>query len=134
MLSRLIPPVTPDNRLSAMFWGYLAFSAVYLGSYSLSAARAVYVPPSTWDLSVPLWPGSIWVYLSQTILLPAAFLSTDDAHDLTRAYRAMLSSTFLSGVIFLVWPTTVGQTVAPPTGVTGFAWTLLYSLDTWRWP
>lgn len=124
-----LPSVTPGNRVRAMVLGYLAFCMLYLGSFALSHPRATYLEPSLWDEQVPGIPSSLWVYLSQFVLLPLAFLLEDRSARLTRAYYAMLAATILSCAVFLIWPTTVGQSMAATHALTAEAWRWLYLFD-----
>lgn len=124
-----LPPITPHNRARALLLGYGLFCLLYLGSYHLSADRAVYLPPSRWDDRVPVWPASIGIYLSQFLLLPWAFWQEQRPARLTRCYYAMLLATLLSCAIFVIWPTTVGQTITSPQPLTAALWQGLYYFD-----
>lgn len=127
---RPLPPIQVGNRAVALAAGYALFCVLYLGSFAVSHPRAVYLAPGWLDLALPAWPGSLWLYLSQFILLPLAFALETRSERLTHAFYAMLTATLVSCAVFVLWPTTVGQTMpTAPADPTGVAWRWLYTLD-----
>lgn len=127
-LARL-PRITRANVGRALLVGYLCFLVLYLGSFQLSHQRARVLAPSALDLYIPESAASIWVYLSQFILLPATLLSEADEQHLTRAYYAMLGATIASALVFVIWPTTVGQTMSAGETSLAIVWRWLYFFD-----
>lgn len=128
-LSECLLPVTRANVGCAIVLGYGAFCALYIGSFLLSRHRAVFLHPSALDQHLPEWPGSIAVYLTQFVLLPVALLTEADDGRRSRAFYAMMAATLVSCLIFLVWPTTVGQTVRVGQSWVSGAWNWLYFFD-----
>ncbi|WP_313950149.1 phosphatase PAP2 family protein [Accumulibacter sp.] len=124
-----VPAIRRSNQLSAMLLGYLAFSAVYLGSGTLQLVAPTTLHGSTLDAAVPYLDWTVWVYLTQFILLPTAIVSARDDSDRSQTLYAMLLATLLAAPIFLAWPTVVLRPT-PPDGFTGLAWRLLYLADT----
>ncbi len=124
-----LPAITPGNRLAALCLGYLLFCLCYLGSHALAYTRANYLPLTQLDALIPAWPASLWLYLSQFLLLPLAFMLERDSLRLSRAYYAMLAATLISCTIFVAWPTTVGQEMRAISGWTQQAWHWFYQLD-----
>lgn len=128
-VSLRLPPITRANVGRALVFGYCGFCALYIGSFQLARDRAVYLQPGALDLHIPEWPASIWIYLSQFVLLPLALLSeTDDARR-SSAYYAMLAATVASSLVFLVWPTTVGQSIKDGDALVSTVWRWLYFFD-----
>ncbi|QNM94780.1 phosphatase PAP2 family protein [Chitinimonas koreensis] len=124
-----LPAITAANRLPALVLGYLLFCALYLGSYALGRGRAVQLEAGLLDRWLPDWPASLWLYLSQFLLLPLAFLLEWRSARLTRAYYAMLAATLASCAVFVAWPTTVGQAMRGGDALTAAGWQALYALD-----
>ncbi len=128
-VSMRLPPITRGNVGRALLCGYFAFCALYIGSFQLARDRAVYLAPSALDLYIPEWPASIWIYLSQFVLLPVALLSETDNARRSSAYYAMLASTVASSLVFLIWPTTVGQSMSGDDSLLSIVWHWLYFFD-----
>lgn len=126
---RNLPLITAQNRWRSLAIGYLGFSLFYLASFGLSHSRATYLPITTWDAQFPRLPSSVWIYLSQFVLLPLAYGLEGDSRRLSRAYYAMLLATIVSCSLFVAWPTTVGQPIATDHPATATAWQLLYFFD-----
>jgi membrane-associated phospholipid phosphatase len=115
-----------------MLLGYLAFSAAYLGSATVDLAAPRLLQPSRLDAAIPLVDWTIWIYLTQFLLLPTAIMLARDEVDRSRTFYAMLVGTALAAIIFLAWPIQIERPTQPSTGLTGLAWSMLYFTDTPR--
>lgn len=125
-----VPPVVAANQGRAMALGYLAFSILYLGSGALHLGPVRLLQPAALDLAVPHLPGTIWIYLTQFLLLPAAIVLARDDADRSRAFYSMLVATALAAAVFIAWPTHLERPPIAAAGVTGLAWSALYLADT----
>lgn len=125
-----LPRVHGGNQVRAMAIAYLVFCALYLGAAQLQLRDPVVLEPSALDAAVPFLPWSVWIYLSQFILLPTGIVLARDNQDRATALYAMLSATALAAVVFVIWPTTLPRPGVTAGGPTGAAWTLLYLGDT----
>ena len=124
------PLIRSSNQGRALLCGYLAFSVAYLGSASLGIGPPRMLQPGHIETSIPLLEWTIWIYLTQFLLLPAAILLARDDRERSRTFYAMLVATVLAAFVFIVWPTELERPTPQPDGLTGLAWTLLYSTDT----
>lgn len=113
-----------------MVAGYLLFNALYLGSAAVAIRPARVLLPTGIDLAVPFVASSIWVYLSQFLLLPWAVASARDDATRSRAFYAMLLATLMSLPVFVLFPTSVPPPSTPADGLLGFAWQALRLADT----
>ncbi len=125
-----VPAIRRSNQAAAMVLGYLAFGVVYLGSGALRLVAPTALAPSALDAAVPYLGWSVWVYLSQFLLIASGILFARDDLDRSHTFYALLVATVAAAPFFIAWPTTVPR-VAPGTdGITGLAWRLLHLADT----
>jgi membrane-associated phospholipid phosphatase len=125
-----LPAVTRRNLLRCLVAGYLVFCALYLGSAALAIRAPQLLEPSSLDRAAPFMAASIWVYLSQFVLLPYALASTRDDAVRSRAFYSMLVATAIAALVFMLFPTRVPQAVAPADGLLGLVWHALHLADT----
>ncbi|HYR33659.1 MAG TPA: phosphatase PAP2 family protein [Burkholderiales bacterium] len=125
-----VPLITAANQARALLLGYLAFSLVYLGSGGLHVGAPLAVPASGLDAAIPYVPATIWIYLTQFLLLPGSIVLARDDDDRSRAFYAMLVATALAAAVFVLWPTQLERQSPPAQGLMGFAWSALYFSDT----
>jgi membrane-associated phospholipid phosphatase len=110
--------------------GYLLFNMLYLGSAAMAVQAPRVIMPTAIDLALPFVAASIWVYLSQFLLLPWALASTQDDATRSRAFYSMLLATLLSSLVFALYPTRVPHPPTPVGGLQGLAWHVLRLADT----
>ncbi|HEY7673771.1 MAG TPA: phosphatase PAP2 family protein [Burkholderiales bacterium] len=125
-----VPLVRRGNQGRALVAGYVAFMALYLGTATFHIGIPVSLTPGDLDAAIPFLDWSVWVYLTQFFLLPAAIVLARDDLDRSRAFYAMLAATTLAATVFVLWPTQLQRHEIPAVGLTGFAWLALYSADT----
>jgi len=124
-----LPAVTRANLVPCLVVGYLLFCLLYLGSAAAALRAPWALEPTAIDLMVPFVAASIWVYLSQFLLLPWALASARDDAARSRVFYAMLLATGLSALVFVLLPTYVARPAAPAEGLLGLAWQALYLAD-----
>jgi membrane-associated phospholipid phosphatase len=125
-----LPAVTRANLWYCVIFGYLIFSALYLGTAVVAVRPAHVLVPTALDQAVPFVAASIWVYLSQFLLVPWAVATAGDDVTRSRAFYSMLLATLLSLPVFVLYPTCVPQPPAPDDGLLGIAWHALRLADT----
>ncbi|MER2544589.1 MAG: phosphatase PAP2 family protein [Candidatus Accumulibacter phosphatis] len=124
-----VPGIRRSNQALAMLLGYLAFSALYLGSGTLRLVKPTTLVPGALDTIVPFVDWTVWIYLTQFLLLPSAIACARDDTDRSRTFYAMLLATVVASVIFLAWPTQIARETPAAAGLTGLAWRLLHLAD-----
>jgi len=131
VLTRLrLPTVTRARLWPCIIVGYLLFDTLYLGSAAVEIRTPRMLGPTAIDLAVPFVAASIWVYLSQFLLLPWTLATVRDDVTRSRTFYAMLLATLISLPVFVLYPTCVTHPPPPTGGLTGFAWQTLYLGDT----
>lgn len=114
----------------AMGLAYLAFSIVYLGCAALPLRVPALLQGSALDLAVPYLDWTVWIYLSQFLLLPTAIIGARNDIDRSQCLYSILLATALAAIVFLAWPTRIERPAPPTEGITALAWQLLYLADT----
>lgn len=125
-----MPALSNANQVRAMLLGYLLFSALYLGSAGLQLRPPLLLEPGALDVAIPIVAWSVWIYLSQFILLALAIVCARENPDRSRVFYAMLLATILAAIVFVVMPTRIERQTPDADGITGMAWTMLYRIDT----
>ena len=125
-----VPAIRRSNQAEAMVLGYLAFGVVYLGCGALQVVAPTALAPSALDAALPYLDWSVWVYLSQFLLIASGILFARDDADRSDTFYALLVATVLATPFFILWPTTVPRITPGTEGVTGLAWRLLHLADT----
>ncbi|WP_413528617.1 phosphatase PAP2 family protein [Rahnella inusitata] len=97
------------NRLLQMLLGWGSVGVVYHLSDAFQRAGIVLMP-SVIDRAIPFSPTAIWLYLSFFLIIPLAYL-TCPANRLRWLRNSMMLTALLSGVVYMLWPTTL---VYPP--------------------
>lgn len=124
-----LPTVTRSNLLVCLVAGYVVFCSMYLGSAAVSRA-AVELTPTALDRALPFVAASIFVYMSQFVLLPYALVVARDDRARSHAFYSMLLATLFAAVIFVCYPTSVMRPTTPVDGLLGLAWRGLHLADT----
>jgi membrane-associated phospholipid phosphatase len=125
-----LPAVTRARLWPFIIVGYLLFDTLYLGSAAVEIRTPRMLGPTAIDRAVPFVAASIWVYLSQFLLLPWTLATVRDDVTRSRTFYAMLLATLISLPVFVLFPTCVAHPPPPTGGLTGFAWQTLYFGDT----
>jgi membrane-associated phospholipid phosphatase len=70
--------------------------------------------PMSWvDLSVPFLPNTVWFYLSEYFFFIFVYLLCKRSENLNRYFYSFLTLQFISGLIFILWPTTYPRHLFP---------------------
>ena len=125
-----VPAVHAANLGAAFALGYLVFSLFYLGSAALAPQPPTVLAPSALDAAIPYLPSTIWVYLTQFLLLPTGIAAARDDADRNRTFYGMLVATVVAAIVFAGWPTQLERQAHMGEGITSLAWSLLYLADT----
>jgi membrane-associated phospholipid phosphatase len=125
-----LPAVTRANLWYFVIFAFLIFNALYRGAAVVAVQPAQVIVPTALDLAVPFDAASIWVYLSQFLLVPWAVATAGDDATRSRALYSMVLATLLSLPVFVLYPTCVPHPPAPNDGLLGFAWHTLRLADT----
>ncbi len=125
----MLPLINPSNQGRALLLGYLAFGAIYLGSAAIAVGETHQLQMSAFERGIPLLDGSVWIYLSQFLLLPTAILRARNDRNRSQTFYSMLLATVFAAGIFILWPTQLDRPVPSPAGLTGLAWSMLYLAD-----
>lgn len=107
----------------------ILFFAGYGGANWLASLRAA--PAQLYlaaELAIPLWPATIWVYLSINLLFVLP-LFTLDIPQLRLLGRRMIAGTVIAVAVFLTFPTTLGFERLDLSAHGHPAFSLLYALD-----
>lgn len=111
-------------------WVGVAFFSVYPTCNWLSSQRTETYPLYIdLELTIPLVPEFFWLYMSMYVLffLPPFFLNTDQ---LKRLGKQLIGATIVSGVIFLLIPTSLGfERVKPEDPFYSSLYEQLFSID-----
>jgi membrane-associated phospholipid phosphatase len=102
------------------------FVIIYGGANLLSQHRSdVYHLYFDWELAIPLVPSMVWIYASITplMLLPLFYLDRDQ---LTHLAKQLALAMLIAGIVFLLFPATLGYERAPSASV---AIELIRSID-----
>jgi membrane-associated phospholipid phosphatase len=125
-----LPLVTRGNLVACLAIGYLVFCVLYLGSAAAAIRAPWLLEPTALDRALPFVAQSLWVYLSQFVLLPYALAVQTDDGLRTRGFYAMVLATAIAAVVFVLLPTRVAPALAPDDGLVGLAWQALRLADT----
>lgn len=105
----LLPVVKSDNLIKLLFLGCCLFSMVYFGASHFPFQTFNEAPNLSWDSQIPWLPWTAMIYLSQGLLLLLGVIYAPDPLTATRTYYGYLIATFISGGIFIVYPTQLPQ-------------------------
>ena len=115
-------------RLGYMILGWGGVGLIYSATSSLQGQGMV-LPETTLDRMIPYNSSGIWLYLFFFVLVPYAYFNID-AERVRWLMRSMLVCAVLSGIIFMVYPSTLHY---PTFGVASLSERLLnflLSIDT----
>lgn len=115
------------NRLWQMLLGWGAVGVVYHLTDTFQTAGTVLMP-SVIDRMIPFSPGGIWLYLSFFIIIPLAYL-TCPAHRILWLRNAMMLTALLSGMVYLLWPTTMVYPAFPEDSLSARMLSALAAVD-----
>ncbi len=75
------------------------------------------------DRAIPFCPETVWIYISEWVFLPFAYLRCRDLAGLNKYFYSYLALQLACMVIFLVWPTIYPRELHPLNQATTSDWT-----------
>ena len=117
---------------AAILWSALLsilFIVVYGGSNALAAQRELRTCFFAWEKQIPFVPLLIVPYLSIDLFFVASFLLCTNAVELRMHSRRIALAILIAGVVFLMFPLTVGYARPEVSGWTGSLFEFLWSFD-----
>lgn len=111
------------------FWVGVAFFAIYPTCNWISSQRSdIYKLYFEVELAIPFIPEFLWFYMSMYLLffLPPFFLNVSE---LVVLGKRIILGTIISGVIFLLFPATLGFERIVPNGIYGELFSNIFTLD-----
>lgn len=137
---RCWPPALPLylTHGNTYVWGAAMFATgavLYLATNHFPLTAPHLLPVLWIDHAVPFIPATVWIYNSEWIFLPAAFLRCRDMVRLNQYFYSYLALQISCMAIFMVWPTTYPRELHPliPAAMSGWtydAFTNLRQMDT----
>lgn len=88
-------------------------STIYLVTNRYHLFEPQLLPFSWIDEVAPFLPWTVWIYVSEYILFPAAYFTSKDSENLTRYAYAFIALQISSVFIFVFWPTTYPRELFP---------------------
>jgi membrane-associated phospholipid phosphatase len=97
--------------------------------YPLGTAHVL--PWTSLDAAVPFVPATIWVYLSEYVIVATAFLLCRSVDDVLRFVKAFLVTLGIAITVHMLWPTTFPRELfaAGSDGLTGWVLALQRAAD-----
>ena len=131
MIRGLRLPAPEDFRVYLIYSVIIdvVFILVYGGNNWLSAQREqVFKFYWDWELGIPFLPGFIWIYISMFVLFLFPLFQLQGS-ELPRLGKQLLLGTFVSGMIFLLFPSGLGFQRIGDSGALGGIFSFVYALD-----
>lgn len=108
----------------------LLFIVVYGGCNALASRRTnVGICFFAWELRIPFVPALIVPYMSLDLFFVASFLVRMNAIEMRVHARRIIMAVFVAGIMFLMFPLTIGYPRPEVSGWTGRAFALLWQFD-----
>ena len=107
-------------------WGLLMFatgSALYLATNHFQITAPHRLPLLWLDRAFPFIPGTVWIYNSEWIFLPAAYLRCRDLVNLNKFLYSYLALQLTCMAVFIAWPTTYPRESYPLVPAATNEWT-----------
>src|SRR5262245_57899936 len=124
-----LPLLKRAARVPVVIGGGLAIVGLYALSARLNHGEPTRLVESALDSWIPFLPWTVWIYVSDYLLLTLAILLSSDRRRSEAAYGLLLAA-LIGFVIFTLWPTSIVRSSASVTGLTGLLWKLVYAIDT----
>jgi membrane-associated phospholipid phosphatase len=124
-----LPLLKRAARVPVVIGGGLAIVGLYALSARLNYGEPTRLVESALDGWIPFLPWTVWIYVSDYLLLTLAILLSSDRRRSEAAYGLLLAA-LIGFVIFTLWPTGIIRSSPSFEGVTGLLWKLIYAIDT----
>jgi len=124
-----LPPLSRARRLPAALFIAAFVAALYLLPLHVRFVQPTPLSHTALDHAVPFLDWTIWIYYSYGVFLLLPFAVCRDDERAARALSALMASSIVAALIFLVWPTS--GVVQQPTigGISGLLWDGLLAVD-----
>lgn len=104
------------NRRNKNIWGI--FAAIFAAGIYMASNRYPIFPPqllpmSWFDQHIPFLPITVWIYISEYLLIGLAFIMCEDMVNTNKYLYSVLTLQVVSVFIFFVWPTTYPRDLYP---------------------
>jgi membrane-associated phospholipid phosphatase len=105
--------ITPEAKSIWGIFGGLVTAVCYMLSNHFHLFEPQYLPMSWVDTAVPFLPLSVWIYASEYAFFVAVYFTLKDNLNLNRVFYAFMALQLVSGLIFVLWPTTYPRYLFP---------------------
>jgi membrane-associated phospholipid phosphatase len=130
LLRLRLPLIGRRLRVPAIVVGGLLLAGLFMLPARIHLGEPVHLERSVVDDWIPFLQWTIWVYVSEYLLLILAiWFSADDRRRSDATYGLVLTA-MIGFVIFTLLPTSVMRQSPDLAGVTGFLWRFLFTVDT----
>jgi membrane-associated phospholipid phosphatase len=119
-----------ENRVAGLIVGAAILIALYQLPARLQIRPAITLDQSFVDAWIPFLQGTIWIYLSEYVLLVLAIWLPASDDERSRAFYGLILASVLGLLIFTLWQTAVAAQSPSFAGPTGLLWRWLYLVDT----
>lgn len=92
-------------RWSYLFYVLLVFEIFYFGASFFGTPRAAVLEPTLVDQAMPFIGWTVWVYSSEYVMLPLAFLLIRDGNNAKALTCALSVAIIISSLVFFWFPT-----------------------------
>ncbi len=92
-------------RWSYLFYVLLVFEIFYFGASFFGTPRAAVLEPTLVDQAMPFIGWTVWIYASEYVMLPLAFLLIRDGNNAKSLACALSSAIIISSLVFFWFPT-----------------------------
>ena len=127
-MTGIISDMPVKDRIVQMLWSWATVGLIYGTTRFMPGER--WLIPETWvEAQIPFNASGIWLYLAFFLFVPWAFLFAKKNRILTLRYSIQISA-LLSGIIFIVFPTSLTYPALIADGINTKALELLLAVDT----
>lgn len=127
-MSEVISEMPVKNRIIHMLWSWGTVGLIYGTTRFMPGDR--WLIPETWvEAHIPFNAGGIWLYLAFFLFIPWAFLFAQTNRILTLRYAIQISA-ILSGIVFILFPTSLTYPSFMADGINAEALKILLVVDT----
>ncbi|MET0357259.1 MAG: phosphatase PAP2 family protein [Cellvibrio sp.] len=120
--------MTMKDRIIHMLWSWGTVGLIYGTTRFMPGER--WIIPETWvETQIPFSASGIWLYLAFFLFVPWAFLSAPENRILKLRYAIQISAV-ISGIVFILFPTSLAYPTVPEEGFNAKALEILLIVDT----
>ena len=128
-MSFYLAPITPSNKWKKFWIGYIIFCICYLGTEAAFAKQAYVLSPSTLDTAIPFLEWTVWIYLSQFVLVFFAAWKIEDPKILSVTFYSIALASIVSFIVFIIFPTRLPRDLNCESIIGRFLFSCLYMMD-----